>query len=92
MKKLSRINFKKAQNYPLKYILELVGSLANIDKPNKSTNTLNNYIYKHNNQLLNEVILFQSERSYHITNLIKVTRISMLNTYGYASNIMPFKE
>ena len=43
MKNPSRIDFKNAQNYPVKYILKLVGSLVNIDKPIKSTKKLNNY-------------------------------------------------
>ena len=68
MKNPSIIDFKNAQNYPLKYILQLMGSLVNIDKPDKPTNTLNNYIYNNHNQLLNELYLFQSERKYHITN------------------------
>ena len=53
MKNPSRIDFKNAQNYPVKYILKLVGSLVNIDKPDKPTNTLNNYLYNIHNQLLN---------------------------------------
>lgn len=68
MKNPSRIDFKNAQNYPLKYILQLMGSLVNIDKPDEPTNTLNNYLYNNHNQLLNELYLFQSERNYHITN------------------------
>ena len=53
MKNPSRIDFKNAQNHPVKYILKLVGSLVNIDKPDKPTNTLNNYLYNIHNQLLN---------------------------------------
>ena len=68
MKYPSRIDFKNAQNYPLKYILQLMGSLVNIDKPDELTNTLNNYLYNNHNQLLNELYIFQSERNYHITN------------------------
>ena len=68
MKNPSRIDFKNAQNYPVNYTLNLVGSLDKIDKPKLSTITLNNYIYNYHNQILSEVIRFQSEREYHLIN------------------------
>ena len=68
MKNPSKIDFKNAQNYPVNYTLKLVGSLSNIHNPKSSSLELNNDIYNHHNQLLNEVIIFQSERDYHLKN------------------------
>ena len=68
MKKPSKIDFKNAQNYPIHYTIKLLESLINLSNSNKSINTLNKYIYNNHNQLLNELIRFQSERDYHLKN------------------------
>ena len=68
MKKPSKIDFKNAQNYPIHYTIKLLESLINLSNPIESINTLNNNIYNTHNQLLNEVIRFQSERDYHLKN------------------------
>ena len=68
MKKPSKIDFKNAQNYPIHYTIKLLESLINLSNPIESINTLNNNIYNNHNQLLNELIRFQSERDYHLKN------------------------
>ena len=68
MKNPSKIDFKKAQNYPVNYTLKIVDSLGKIDNPKLSIKTLNNYIYNVHNKLISEVIRFQSEREYRLIN------------------------
>ena len=68
MKNPSRIDFKNAQKHTIYYTIKLLESLNNLSKPKDSINELNEIIYKYHNQVLNEVIRFQSERDYNLKN------------------------
>ena len=86
MKKLSRIDFKNAQSYPVKYTLQLLGNLVNIDNPIISTFTLSINLHNIHNHVLSEVILFQKERNFHINNF----KGSYKNKYAeYLKNTLP---